>query len=132
MKRTAYILFILFFACSCTYDIEEVLLQREDISLTLNGKEEFSFNARTCQLGYNDKKHEYRVHDDAIGNWFILDCDSKPATEGQSITADVSWTDETTTRRRHGLKFTVEKTSADGYIWMWCKTDNIGVVIKDI
>lgn len=132
MKQTAMLLFMLLCACSCSYDIDEVLLQRDDISLTLNGKTEFSFDQVNGQLGYNDAENEYRIFDDSIGNWFIMRCSEKPTSDGQTVTADISWTASTTTRSRKGLRFTVEKTSADGFIWMWCKSDNIGVVVKDI
>ena len=48
----------------CIYDIDEILLQREDISMTVKGAEQFVYDPVTCQLGYNEAENEFRVLDD--------------------------------------------------------------------
>ncbi len=113
------------------YDIEEILLQREDISLTMKGKDVLVYDPDTFQLSHNAERNEFRVFDDEMGNWFILECQSRPSTEGQEVKASLRWTTTNTTRSRSGLKFTVEKTDSNGHIWLWCEDEAIGVVVRE-
>ena len=113
------------------YDIEEILLQREDISLTLKGEDVIVYEPATFQLGYNAGANEFRVFDDNLGNWFTLRCKSRPL-EGQYVKADLKWTSSTTTRTRNALTFSVEKTDAKGHIWLWCDEEAIGVVVREL
>lgn len=132
MKRIFFLLTVLITVSGCIYDIDEILLQREDISMTVKGAEVFSYDASTCQLGYNEDENEFRVLDDNLGNWFIVRCSGRPVSAGQEISADVTWTTSDNIRTRKGLRFTVRKTSQDGRIWMWCKSDKIGITVKEI
>lgn len=134
MKRA--VLFIISAAVLLTgcreYDIEEILLQREDISLTIRGEEILVYDEETFQIGYNSEKNEFRVFDDNLANWFVLKCSARPSTEGQEVKADLSWTSTNTTKTRKGLTFTVEKTGPEGFIWLWCEAEAAGVVVREL
>ena len=113
------------------YDIDEILLQREDISITVTGAAMLVYDPATFQIGYNPERFEFRVFDDQMGNWFTLKCNSRPV-EGQDVKADLRWTTPNTTRTRNGLNFSVEKTDSEGHIWMWCEEEAIGVVVREL
>lgn len=133
MRKLLILILLGICASGCrVYDIEEVLLQREDISLTVRGAEMLVYKPETFQIGYNDLKNEYRVFDDAMGNWFVLRCQERPAAEGQEVKASLSWTTSDNTRTKSGLTFRVEKTDQEGLIWLWCATEAIGVVVKEL
>lgn len=132
MKRLIMIA-VLAAAVSCSpYDIDEVLLQRDDISMTLKGDEQFSYDPLTCQMSHNSTTGEYRIFDDRLSNWLIVKCYERPSNEGQELTADVTWTASSSTRTMKGLTFRVEKTDKSGTIWMWCRQKSIGIVIKNL
>ncbi len=127
------IIFILISAVSCVrYDIDEILLPREDISLTVRGVEQFSYDPLTCQMSQNTAKHEFRVFDDRLSGWFVIRCKERPSGEGQELTADLSWTGKTSTKALKDLTFRIEKIDPEGKIWMWCKQKSIGIVIKNL
>lgn len=115
---------------ACNENIDEVLLQRSDISLTVKGELMMSYDENTCQLGYNQERNEFRVYDDNIANWFIISCDAHPSSVGQEVTADLEYTTADDTKTYSNLEFSVEKTSSDGLIWLWCKDKQIGLVVK--
>lgn len=117
--------------CNC-YDVDEILLQRSDISFTVKGTDQFIYNPVTCQIACNSSTNEYRVYDDKIANWLIIRCNERPDTEGQTVSADLSWTTSSANKREKGLSFTVEKTDAKGYVWLWNKSKSIGIVIKNL
>lgn len=114
------------------YDIEEVLLEREDVSLTWKGEEQLVFDPMTWQTGYNPRTYEYRAHDDDMANYFVVKCESRPTVEGEDITASIEWTIETDLKRYDDVSFTVEKIASDGRIWLWSSARKIGVVIKEL
>ncbi len=133
MKRLIITLAALYAAAGCVrFDIDEILLPREDISLTMKGEDQFTYNPLTCQMSHNSTTNEFRVFNDRLSDWFILKCQDRPGNVGQEVTADLSWTTDKSTRSMSGLTFRVEKTDADGTIWMWCKQKSIGIVIKNL
>lgn len=132
MKNILIILTLTLCLCGCReYDIEEILLKREDISLTIKGQEILSYKHETFQIGYNPDKNEYRVFDDNIGNWFVLTCQERPSTEGQTVKASLRWTSTSTTKSKNGLSFSVEKTDSRGHVWLWCEDESIGVIVRE-
>lgn len=112
------------------YNIDEVLLSRNDISMTLKGELQMSFDENTCQLGYNTGRNEYRVYDEKLENWFILRCSAQPTSEGQEIKATLEYTVKGNTKTLNDLEFVVERTSSEGLIWLWNRDKQIGVVVK--
>ena len=133
MRR--FILIMLFSAClaGCNiYDVDEVLIQREDISMTLKATDVLIYKPDTYQLGYNAEKNEFRVFDDQMAYWFILTCTSRPSVVGQEVEADLKWTSPSSTKTKRGLKFEVMKTDAAGHIWLWCDSDAIGLIVKEL
>ena len=117
---------------SCQYNVEEILLSRSDISLTVKGELEMTFDENTCQLGYNTGRNEFRVYDEKLANWFVLRCSAKPTSEGQKITADLEYTTADDVKTLTGLEFTVEDTNSDGFIWLWNRDKKIGIVVKSL
>ena len=132
-RIAAFVAVLAIMFSSCTkYDIEEVLLAREDLSLTWKGEEQIVYDPLTWQLSCNVKNSEYRVHDDSMANYYIIKCSERPTEEGQDVMADVEWTVSKNIKRYEGIRFTVKKMGTDGLIWMWNNSQNIGVVIKEI
>lgn len=112
------------------YDVDAILLDRDDISLTIKGDLCLAFEPMTCQLGYNDSRNEFRVYDDLIGNMFVITCSKSPDTEGMSLKADILYTASSSTKTMNALEFNVRRISSDGRIWMWNDSKKIGVVVK--
>lgn len=133
MKRIIIIFTAVLAAVGCNpYDIDEILLQRDDISLTVKGELVFSYAPADCQLGQNEESGSFRIFDDKLGNWFILNCRTTPDTEGQSLKADLEYTSQTDTKKLNGLTFVVKKTDRNGYVWLWNDERKIGVIVRKI
>lgn len=123
---------ILAAAGCCRYDVDEVLLVKTDISMTWKGQDQFVYIPASCQFSHNITTNEYRAFDDRLSNWFTIRCSERPDTEGQELTADVTWTSTDATKSEKALEFTVHKTDSKGRIWLWNKSKNIGIVIKNL
>ena len=117
--------------CKC-YDVDVILLEREDLSLTVKGELQYSYDPLTCQIGQNVTENEYRIYDDALSNWLIVKCSEKPTHEGQELNATISWTTADDIRKENDLEFEVHKIDSKGKIWMWNNSKDIGVVIQEL
>lgn len=114
------------------YNVQEILLSREDISLTFKGEEQLVYDPAGWQMGYNSARNEFRVSDDDMADYFIVRCDADPTDEGQELKADIIWTMQTTMKRYDGLKFEVRKVASGGKIWLWNRVHGIGVVVRKL
>jgi hypothetical protein len=132
MRRIIYIAAAVLIVSACRYDIDEILLSRDDISLTIKGELQMSFNENTCQLGYNTGRNEFRVYDEKLSDWFIVRCSAKPTSEGQELTAELKYTTNTDIKTMKGLKMEVQKLSSDGLVWLWEKDKKIGIIVKSL
>ena len=133
MKRISIIFMTIMALCSCvSYNMEEVLLDRSDISLTWKGSLQICYNPEKFQIGFNDTKLEYRVYDDKLTDWFRIKFSEMPSEEGQKVKADVNWTAEKGTRRYQNLELSVKRTDGQGLYWLWNESNKIGIIIKDI
>ena len=132
MRRLIVILTLAAIFTGCCYDIDEVLLAKEDISITMRGEDLFVYNPLTCQMSMNNRENIYRLHDDRLSEWAIIECSARPDTEGQELTADLTWTASSSTKAEQNLQFIVQKTSDDGRVWLWNKSKRIGIVIKNL
>ena len=131
MRTQAIILLsgLLLTGCS-EYDIDEILLARPDVSLTMKGRELYSFNPDKGQISFNAEKNEYRMFDDDLGNRIELRFGERPSHEDQKLSVDVDWETDKGFKKEAGLEFEVKKTDENGQIWLWNDSDNIGIVIK--
>jgi hypothetical protein len=132
MRKLVILAVIASIVTGCCWDIDEVLLGKDDISVTMKGEDLFVYDPMTCQISFSSPDNIYRMYDDRLSDWVIIKCSDRPDTEGQNLIADVTWTASSSTRTEHGLKFTVQKTSADGKVWLWNKSKKIGIVIKNL
>lgn len=118
-------------SCAC-YDIEQTLLVHEELMLTWKGAVQVTYAPQTWQCSFNTARNEFRVNDDNIANYFVIRCSEMPSSEGQELSGDVEWTVKTNIKRYEGLRFKVEQVASDGRIWLWNKSQKIGVVIREI
>lgn len=132
MKKALFILLVGVMSAGCVkYDVEEILLVRSDISLTLKGNDIYSFNPDKAQIGYNSELNEYRMFDEDFQNWVSMIWSEKPVSEGQVILINLEWDTRESARKKTGLEFEVRKTDGSGMVWLWNSSDKIGLAIKD-
>ena len=123
---------LLIYGCSGGIQPAEVLLPRTEISLTVKGEVQMTYEQNLCQIGYNAEAHEFRLVNDKLTDWVIFRSDATPTNVGQKVNAYLEYTVEKDTRTMDGLAFTVEKTSPDGQVWLWNQDKKIGIIIKTL
>lgn len=113
------------------YDVNEVLMGMDEISLTVKGNQVFVFDADACQYAYNYGRNEYRAMTDDASGYFVLRTHEKPSYKGQEFVADLTYTHGDKVKSQTGQTFLIEKVDEQrGMVWLWCKSRSIGLVIR--
>lgn len=127
------IFLLLMISAGCNpYEVDELLLQKEDVSLVVRGEVVFDYDGNTCQMSYNAKRCEYRVMDDDMAHYFLLRCNADLSDVGQEVTADLKFTTSTDVKEEKGLTFKVERVDQSEKFWLWCNSRKIGVVVRKL
>ena len=103
--------------------------ERDQIRLQVGGSVVFAYDPKTCQLAFSRAQKEFRAHTDNMSDFFVVDFSDIPASEGQSLTADLVWTTEREVLTRKNLTLTVVRSEVDQF-WLWSNTGRIGLVVR--
>ena len=104
--------------------------QTTDISLTVNGKEQMTYDSRIHQLAYSERDCQFRVMDDELNNYFVVTLDRMPSKEGEHIKGKLIYTTDDDIPETD-TEFSVAKLT-DDKIWLWDNSGKIGVVVMII
>lgn len=111
---------------------EEFIRNTEQIGLTIKGEQVFTYDPRSCQLGYNQASREFRVMDDNMSDYFVIELSRELTQIGSSCTAVVRYTTKDDIITKTGVSFTLEKKGQDGLMWLWGKKSGIGAVVREL
>ena len=100
------------------------------VFLKIKGNTVFQYEAGTTQLGYNERRREFRAGNDDMSSFFTVTCSELPVREGQEIRADLRWTSGSTVKTSNGLVFKVVGYESTGLVRLWCASDKTGAVVK--
>ena len=133
MRKHLILIVLALFAIACGKKVEmdPGMYESNDVSLMVKGKMAFTYTEGTMQLAFNRTLREFRVGNDDMSSYFILDCAELPREEGQEIRGDLKYTSGSSVKSTTGLTFKVEKIeSSTGLVWLWCAADKTGAVVK--
>ena len=131
LKYMAVLAAVLLMGSCMQYDVTEVLLSRNDISLTVKGNPVFVYQPDNCQVAFNTKRNEYQAMNDDGSEYYVLRAYQTLSSLGQEFSADLRYTESGKEKSEKDLTFRIEKISnSEGLVWLWCSSDNIGIVIK--
>lgn len=115
--------------CSCN-KLDEDFLNSTTLCLRIKGKTLHKYSPEHCQLGFNEQKKQFRVHNDTMSEYYILTCSSIPTSTGQKINCDLKWSTPSSVSSKSNIEFTVEKIDDNGNIWLWNKSNGIAVSVR--
>ena len=136
MKKTlmiaASVAALVLTSCNEKDEVDPSFLNTAEISLTVKGSSKFKYEAGTCQLGYNPVKNEYRVCNDDMSDYYIVDLQSVPTAANQKIKGSITWTESDNLITKSGLEFIVASISGDGMVWLWNGKEKIGAIVSTL
>ena len=131
MKKLWIILFFCLALTGCQRGgkVDSEFIGSNDICLRVKGSTVFTYNPLTCQLAFNRRNCEFRVHTDTMSDYYCVTLDAIPSSEDQKIDGSLCWTSSSSILHKD-CTFRVEKISTDGCVWLWDRKDKIGAVVK--
>ena len=116
-------------SCDRSLEPDSSFVGSSEIELTVGGNVVHKYDPDSWQLGYNSSKKEFRVFDDSMRNYYIVNCSALPSSAGQKLEATVTWSSGSSTQTTKG-KFEVAKANGDTF-WLWCgdKKNPTGVTV---
>ena len=132
MKRYMFFIIAALSLSACVqYNLDEVLLEQSEVSLSIKGKNQYVFHSASGQMAFNSENTLYRYMDDNMSSWLELKCQSKPGGVGDKVVADLKWKSKESSGDEKDLEFYIKQTDDKGTIWMWNDTNNIGLIIRE-
>lgn len=110
--------------------LAEANLKTDNIGLNIEGKTIIEYDSLSYQLGHNNARNEFRVHDDDMKNGFILQCSETPLSKGQELSATVIYFVDGAEPTSEVLDCVIQTISPDGRIWLWDRKKLIGVIVQ--
>jgi len=100
-----------------------------DCNLRVKGEIVFKYDPLTCQTAFNRRNCEFRVHTDNMSDYYCVNLNLVPTAEGQKARGSITWTNRSDVVTRKDVTFYVKKADRSGRLWLWCRKEQIGVVI---
>ena len=134
MKKFYTIAFVSALALLCTAcyvepEISGSVLATDNYCLEIQGQRMATFTESGCQLGFNETKKQFRVGDDQMKEYYVLECDKVPSMVNETLLVMLIWTVDETVQKRAGLPMKVSKIGTDGRIWLWDSKDQIAAIV---
>ena len=128
-----YLLIIAFTAlvgCNEITEEEQIFADADsNPALYYKGSVWVDFSPNDFQLGYNEGRNEFRLHDDDMSSFYILKLTKMPHQKDESIEGNLKCSKGGRVVERDKVKFKVTKKEQDTY-WLWSRSEQIGIVIQ--
>ena len=103
--------------------------ENDEIRLMVGGSIPFTFEPNTCQLSFSRDRKEFRAHTDNMSDFYAVRFTELPTIQGQTVTADLTWTTERDVLTRKNLTLEVVRIEGDQF-WLWSNSGRIGLCIR--
>lgn len=132
MKSVRPLLFLLLavLAGACTGQRMRNAFEESDaFRLMVGGQIMFEYEPNSCQLAFSRTDKEFRAHTDNMSDFYIVRFDEVPASQGQRVTAELTWTTEREVLTRKNITLVVVRDEGDQF-WLWSNASRIGLVVR--
>ena len=115
--------------CGCDSRRERSsFIESDEIRLQVGRAVQFRYDPLKCQMSFNRERREFRAQTDNVSDYYVATLSEIPVSEGQTLTADLSWTTETDVLNRKNLALEVVKIEGEK-IWLWSDSGHIGLSV---
>ena len=132
MKRLFAYMMILFAFASCVREdvtLREAFQGEGGIYAVRGNQPLFVFDENTCQWSYDAEAKIFKIFDDNLSEWLVMDCKGASLVQGNSFTANLSWTTARGDSQLWGVPFQLMKID-DGLYYFWSSNHNIALRLR--
>ena len=109
--------------------MQSAFSENDDIRLMVGRDIPFVYEPATCQLAFSRDRKEFRAHTDNMSDFYAVRFTELPTIQGQTVTADLTWTTERDVLTRKNLTLEVVRIEGDQF-WLWSNSGRIGLCIR--
>lgn len=119
-------------ACDRKHEPDPVFLSGDVPCVTVDGTTVISYNDEPWQqLSFSEDNKQFRMSNDQMSEYFVVECNALPETEGQKIRADVAYTKGLAVKHLENQEFVVKKIDGDT-VHLWCSKKKTGIIVRYI
>jgi len=116
--------------CACNPNTPlDAFVNDETIRLELDGMKVFVHDDATCQLSFNRQRGSFRSHTDTMLDYFVVELDAIPQTEGATAVADIYWSSTDGERNRKKVTLEAKRIKGD-LIWLCDEGRRTAAVVR--
>jgi hypothetical protein len=104
-------------ACNPNTTSLDTFVKDENVRLELDGVKVFVHDDATCQLSFNRQRGSFRSHTDTMLDYFVVELDAIPESEGASAVANIYWSSTDGERSRKNITLEAKRIKGD-LIWL--------------
>ncbi|MCQ2150285.1 MAG: hypothetical protein MJY46_00245 [Bacteroidales bacterium] len=130
LKGIFFMAAALLLSSSCIrHELDPRFIESDEIRLIMSGKEIFTYDPLSCQMAYNNSRHEFRAFTDNMSDYFTLRLSSFPSTLNQEVSGEIIWNTEKGSGTLNNTAFKAVRLEG-GKLWLWNATAGIAVVVS--
>lgn len=123
---------MLFISCSQNGSIDKAsFLADNTVRLEINGECQFSYIPGTCQMAYNAKRCEFRVHTDTMLDYFTITLDKVPSNPGTQVQARIAWSTVSGEQTKENITLNAIRVVGD-VIWLCDESGRNAAVVRTL
>ncbi len=103
-----------------------------DVCLMVDGKTVMEYDNSIHQLAWSERDLQFRMMDDSVNNYFVVNLSKVPSEMGEQIQAEVLYTTNNSVRTVSGTfnASKISSTSSSTTIWLWNESADVAAVIQ--
>ena len=119
-------------ACACnpggTTSLD-AFVKDDTVRLELDGARVFVHDDANCQLSFNRQRGSFRSHTDTMLDYFVVELDASPQSEGGPALADIYWSSTDGERSRKKVTLEAKRIKGD-LIWLCDEGRKTAAVVR--
>lgn len=119
-------------ACACnpggTTSLD-AFVKDDTVRLELDGARVFVHDDANCQLSFNRQRGSFRSHTDTMLDYFVVELDAIPQSEGATAVADIYWSSTDGERSRKKVTLEAKRIKGD-LIWLCDEGRKTAAVVR--
>ena len=119
-------------ACACnpggTTSLD-AFVKDDTVRLELDGARVFVHDDANCQLSFNRQRGSFRSHTDTMLDYFVVELDAIPQSDGATAVADIYWSSTDGERRRKKVNLEAKRIKGD-LIWLCDEGRKTAAVVR--
>ncbi len=119
-------------SCEKHFNEADFVTTLSSVCLIVNGSPFMEYDQYSHQLAWNAGEMQFRMMDDYVNDYFVVNLSTMPSVMGEVVTAEIIYTTNDSIKNFSG-NFNASKISYNStgtMIWLWNENNRLGAIIQ--